>query len=375
MKFSRFYREFIVPPGLFASLVIGAGMFSLPYLFSKAGILTGFGYLLTFGLVFSIIHLMYAEVLAKTKGEHAFLGYARIHLGQFGFLTSIMTTVVGNALVLLIYLVLSASFLKVIAPSFTGDGALLAFWLIATIPIILGIKRIANLSLFFTIAMILIIVWVFVRGAGALSFDQILAIDQSNLLLPYGAILFSLAGRSAIGPIRQYLKDDRSWSARIKPAVVIGTLAAGFFYMLFALGIIGLSNQSVSMDAISGITGAHPIIRLGLAVLGVLSIWTSYIFIGMELKNNLKFDLKLRGALSAAAVAIIPPLFYFLGFNNFINLIGFSGEILLAIESILVVLMWRRLESQSRLRRAAPVLIIGVFVTAIVHQLWTLLSP
>jgi len=105
-------KKLFTPAWLLAGSIIGAGIFALPFVFVQAGTLTGLGYLLVFGFVFVLLHLMYADIIAKTSGEHLFPGYAKIYLGNFGFWLTIISSVFGLFLTLIAYLALSASFLN-----------------------------------------------------------------------------------------------------------------------------------------------------------------------------------------------------------------------------------------------------------------------
>ena len=54
IKFSQWYKEIGLPAGLLSSLIIGAGIFALPYVFYRAGFLVGLFYLVIFSIVFSM---------------------------------------------------------------------------------------------------------------------------------------------------------------------------------------------------------------------------------------------------------------------------------------------------------------------------------
>ncbi len=107
-------KSIILPTGLLAATIIGAGIFALPYTFEKAGIITGLFYLVIFAGVFTLIHLMYADVIIKTEGFHRFVGYAEIYLGNIGKWLTVSVTVIGMIFVLVIYLILSISFINLI---------------------------------------------------------------------------------------------------------------------------------------------------------------------------------------------------------------------------------------------------------------------
>ncbi|GFP24555.1 hypothetical protein HKBW3S09_02023, partial [Candidatus Hakubella thermalkaliphila] len=80
-----------------------------------------------------------------------------------------------------------------------------------------------------------------------------------------------------------------------------------------------------------------------LGILGFLSLWTSYLFLGLELKGIFDLDLKIGHWPSIFLVTILPITLYFLGFKDFIFLVGIAGGIFLAIEGILVVWIWKKI--------------------------------
>ena len=113
-------------------------------------------------------------------------------------------------------------------------------------------------------------------------------------------------------------------------------------YLLFVLGILGLSNV-VSEDAVSGLIGQIPQGVLTLVgIFGLISLWSSYIVIGLDIKNALKYDLKFPKILAGLTVIILPPLFYFWGFQSFLALVSMVGGVFIALEGIFIVLMWLR---------------------------------
>ena len=81
-KISNNYGKIIEGLGLLVGMIIGAGMFALPFSFSKVGLWRG---LFLFALVFFlslILHLRYAAVIYATPGRHRFPGYVNLHLGK-----------------------------------------------------------------------------------------------------------------------------------------------------------------------------------------------------------------------------------------------------------------------------------------------------
>ena len=365
----KFYREVIVPTGLMSALIMGAGLFSLPYLFSVAGVSLGFAYLAVFAIVFTMIHLMYSEVIRQSPGDHRFVGYARMHLGQPGFWLSILTTQVGILLVLLIYLVLSVHFVKAVFPAAPETYVFLAVWAVFSLSVISGIERLAKLDVLITGLKLLIIIGIFTLGAGGFRGADF-PLNPGHLFLPYGAILFSLSGRSAISSIHQYLREKRISERYLKLSLGLGTFLPAALYALFVIGVLGISGHSVTEDSVSGIAVALPWAGIIIFALGLLSLWTAYTFLGFEARSILIKDFKLSRYLSAGVMITIPPILYFLGLNNFLSLIAISGGVLLSIESILVILMWNKAVRPKAAVRFSSYLLAGVFVLAGMVEIW-----
>jgi len=403
------YKNIILPASLLAGTIIGAGVFALPFVFEKAGIVTGLFYLGLFSACFVFIHLMYADLILKTEGGknlHRFPGYAKIYLGSWGFWSAILTTIIGMLFVLTVYLILSVSFVNLIKPiglDISDASKLLIFWLLGSAAIFLGIRRLAFSEFLITGGIIVIILIIFGYGLG--HFGKIISVpifNLQNIFLPYGAVLFALSGRVAIPAVVSYFQKikpgseisagsaksgTKMQSAEIllpgrrpldylKKSIVLGTLLPALVYLLFVFGIWGLS-EIISEDAVSGLVGQIPKEILALiGVFGLISLWSSYIVIGLDIKNSLKFDLKFPKILAGLAVVVLPPLIYFWGFQSFLTLVSLIGGIFIALEGIFIVLMWlraRKMKSEEVIfKKLNPLIIyalIMIFIGGIIYEI------
>jgi len=377
----KIYRNFLLPTGLLAGTIIGAGVFALPFVFLKAGLASGFFYLALGTGAYLLIHLFYADIILRTEGEHRFVGYAQIYLGRTAFWLSILMAVLEMIFVLTIYLVLSASFANLIGGAGAGLFKVLIFWVLGSAAIFLSLKRVAFLEFLITWGMVLIIGLIFVLGLGKL--DKIGAVDFYpdflNFLVPLAPVLFALSGRVAIPSLVKYFRIPGVGHnhALIKKAIFAGTVIPAVVYAFFVFGVLGLSN-AVSEDSVSGLLGQVPNFVLAIiGVLGILSLWSSYIVVGLDVESILRYDLKVSKALRIALVVLAPLALYFLSSQDFIGLVGFVGGIFLGLEGIFIILMW------LRARKAAPPkpalinktswLIIGflllTFLSALVYEL------
>ncbi len=376
----RPYRDFLLPTGLLAGTIIGAGVFALPYLFERAGILTGLFYLALGALIYTLVHLFYADVILRTPGEHRFVGYAEIYLGRKFKWLAILMAVLEMILVMTIYLILSLSFANLIAPG-NGIYKLLVFWILGSLAIFLSVRRLTLVEFLISWGMIAIILLIFILGLP--KFNQVSAPDfyprSANILLPLSAVLFSLGGRVAIPSLVKYFKLPGIGHnyGLIKKSVIWGTVIPAVTYALFVFGILGLSGV-VSEDSVTGLIGQVPNWLLAvIGILGILSLWSSYIVVGLDVSNTLLYDLKLNKFVRIAAVVFAPLILYFLSSQNFIALVSFTGGIFLALEGIFIIVMWvyaNRLSEKppllvKKINPAVTVVALLIFAIALTYEI------
>ncbi len=365
------YRRVGIPAGLLSSLVIGAGFFSLPYIVSVSGILPSLVYLVGLTYLVLRVHLMYAEVIRATPGEHRFVGFAGIYLGRSGFALATLSAAAGLVLGLTIYLVLSAGFVRLIVPSWSSSEALLFFWLVGTLPLFASLRRLATLEFLVTAGIVLIVA--LLAAARLLTplsgvVPPLFSSDLALLILPFGPILFSLSGRAAISSLVAYERRDRADERSIRSAITFGSLVPAFVYAVFVFAVLGLSGGGVSKEAISGLLGLSPAFSTLLGLLGLFSLWTSYAVLGLELESILALDFKLNRLAATSLIALAPLLLYAAGFSDFILLVSLAGGIFLALENTLVVHMWERVKGATAFSRAA----ILVFSAGAVYEIASL---
>jgi amino acid permease len=380
----RIFNQFLFPASILTTTIIGAGMFALPYLFNKAGIVASLFYLFFFGVVIVLIHLMYADIIVRTPENRRFSGYARIYFGELGHCLSVFMTIFGALLSLTIYLILSVSFVNLIVPVASGAPAIypvLIFWLLGSSAIFFNVNRLAMSEFLVFIGMAAIIFTIFGFGLANGGWGKMLSlplIDFSNIFIPFGAVLFSMYGRSAIPTLLGYFRNNSQLSLSGKWPIVIGSIAPAVVYLIFVFGIIGLSG-SVSEDAVSGLVGNLPgIVLCVVGILGIISLWSTYIVIGRDIKKSLEHDFGAPLFLSGAAVVAVPILFYIFGFQNFLQLVEFTGAVIIGLEGIFIVLMWLKASKRAvydgpklitKLNPPTIAFLLLVFIAGIVYKI------
>lgn len=345
--FLKKYSKLLSTASILSAAVFGAGMFSLPYIFSQAGFLVGLVYLAAFATLLSTTHYLYSEVVRATPNKHRFLGYVNIYLGRKGWVTAIFTTALGILISLTVLIILAPSFVSLVFPNFPPLYASLIFWILASLPMLLKIERIAILESLSVVIIILIAFAIFIIGLlhPAQSLGSIKLFSWPYLFLPYGAVVFSLAGRSAISSLMDYAADEQVDAPTVKKAIIIGTVTPAITYAFFIIGVLLLS-KSVTTDAVTGLAYLPRQFTVLLGALGVFALWAGYVCVSREIEGIFRYDFRTSKDTAMVFVAAIPIIFFSLGLRDFIALVGIIGGVFLALEHTMVTLMWRKITNR-----------------------------
>ncbi|KKR12333.1 MAG: Aromatic amino acid permease [Candidatus Wolfebacteria bacterium GW2011_GWC2_39_22] len=340
-----FLKNLILPISFLVSNIIGAGMFALPFVFQQSGLVVGIFYLVFFGVLAAIIHLLYADIVLRTNETRLqFPGYIKKYLGKnAGFFSSILVCIT-LLFTLTAYLVLSSSFLHIIIPALSPLVAMFLFWALATITIFISIKHTAIFDTITAAITIIAIGTIFAYWGIAFPFEASLfpIVNFEHAFLPFGPVLFSLIGFSAIPALVAYTRKESVSFVHMKRAIIWGSLLPAFFYFLYTVSIWGLSS-SVSPDSLSGLVDTVPFsILITLSILGFVSLWDSYSAVGRDINKLLEYEWLVTPANALVIVASTPLILYFLGFQNFITLVSAIGGILFSIWGILIILAWKK---------------------------------
>lgn len=362
-------KDFIFASSLLANTIIGAGIFSLPFVFHIVGLGYGLLCLLSFAALYSALHLMYAHILQTGEKNHRFAYFAEKYLGQGLGRVVAGFVLIELLLVLTVYLILAPSFFSILF-GISGGAAILLFWALGSFFIFLNLEElgwVAALSLFSIFAIVAIVFQYSVFHE--LTTPLFKQMDIITIMLPFGPLLFALNGRPGISKVVDIWRrvKDSTKPFLLRNAIIAGTSVSALIYLLFVVSVLKLSPIPTE-DTILGLLGTIPpwtLVCLG--ALGLLAIWTSYFMIGANIRDILHGDLHFSGITSAFFVLFVPPALYFLGVSQFIKAISFVGGVLLSFEGIFIVMMWRRAFPKSRLHRVSLVLYL-VFLCAIIYQ-------
>lgn len=357
-----------------AGTTIGAGIFGLPFVVAKIGFVPGIAYLVVLAFLTLLLNLCYGEVILRTPGDHQLTGYALIYLGKWGRIIAFLALLLTVYGALLAYFIKIGEFLSFVFGLGQPVYWSFAFLLFASLALAFGLRVVGPLEGILVVLLLGLIVLLAILGFPKVQPANFTGVDFRFLFLPYGVMLFALAGSSVVPEMEEILRDR---PGRLFRAILIGTLICLFFYLLFVVLVVGICGPLTSDDAVLGLALFLPpwVADLG-ALLGTLTMSTSFLTLGYVLREVYFRDFKIPKALSWVLVCLGPPVFYFSGAKNFIEIIGATGSLMGGLTGILICLMFLKAKEKGErkpafvlsLPRILIPLLIFVFTLGIIWQ-------
>ena len=324
---------------LLAGMIIGAGMFAIPFSFAHAGFLLGAFELIVLTIAVTLLHRFYGDIVLNTRESHRMPGYMRHYLGEWGGRTALASSAFGISGSLLAYLLIGSRFLGNLSAHFFSiphgmlvlcialSGALITFF---------PTRKEAAINGVLTSLLIIFIIFLIAFLLPRISFINLSGFHTNESFIPYGILLFALSGAVVIPDVVAVVGRNRRLLSRV---VVIGTIVPAVIYFLFALAMVGSFGSNVSEDAISRLSSLHEgwLITLGSAI-GFFAVYTSFIILSASFQALLTFDLGLRPFLAWVVGSVLPLLFYVAGFQNFVSIISIVGAVSIGLDSLLIIL-------------------------------------
>jgi len=217
----------------------------------------------------------------------------------------------------------------------------LIFFVIGAVVVYFGLRLISGLDFLMGFFLVLIIFLFLYLGFNQINIDNLKTFNWSNIFIPYGVILYSLAGMAAIPEIREiFSENNRKFYKR---AIILGTVIPAVLYLIFMGTVIGLTGLNTSDEAIKGLSVllGEKVVFIG-ALFGFLATITSFFIIGLYLKETLWYDLKINKNLAWFLTCFVPLILLGLGMHNFITIIILLGALMGGIEGTAVVLIYKK---------------------------------
>ncbi|MFH1967879.1 MAG: aromatic amino acid transport family protein [bacterium] len=362
-------KNYIYPVATISGTIIGVGFFSLPYIALRVGMGLMLFYFVVLTFLVIIIHLIFGEISLKTPDFKRLPGFVKYHLGKWPSRISLITSSAGLFGLLLVYLVVGSSFLTSLLSPWFGGSQLhyaLIYFVAAVFLIYFGIKIISKVELAVICILLIGLVFMFIKGFSEINLQNISfkgsATGFKNLFLPYGPIIFSLWGTGIIPETEELLGKNKK---TIKKVIVIATLIPAIIYLLFMFGVLSISGPETSESAFLGLEKflGPNVVAIGFLV-GILTTFVGFIISGLTLRKLLVYDLKVKNFYALVITCSVPLILFLAGLNSFIYLISFIGGVILGIDGIFILLMYRKING----KKLVIFPLFFVFLAGIIYQ-------
>lgn len=376
MKLKHFFSREFRALATFVGMIIGAGIFGVPYVIAQSGVMTALVWFVILGIILYLAQIYFGRIVLAIPGHHRFPGFAGILLGKKGKDFAGFLTILSSWATLVVYIIIGGTFLHELLFGFFG-GSLFIYQCIFALTSLLvihgGLKTVGKSEGLMTT--ILIVVFLVIIGIAfpSVSVSNFTFLNASQIFLPYGVILFAISGLTAIPEIKDLLGQHEA-EKHLPRIIGIGTLIATIITILFGLVVAGVTGNSTTPDAVAGLGGilGSKVVYLG-ALFGIFAIITSFFPVLMNLQETFSFDFKLSIVWSWLLSIGVPILFFIVGSRNFIQMLGFTGGVfggLIDAFLIFIYIVLLKREKKPRLYFVAPIIIILFFIVGALNELF-----
>jgi len=320
-------KTFLYPWGVLTNTIIGIGIFALPYAALKVGLPLALLYLAGLGAVVGLIHSMFGELALKTPDYKRLVGFARIHLGRWAQAVAVAISIVGFFGSLLAYIIIGGGFLYQFCAPFLGGSETLygvVYFALGALFVYLGIGFISRFEFWGLVLFFMILVLLAVKGMPLISGENFAARTggAADIFFPYGP-----------------------------SKVISASMATVFFtYLLFIFFIVGIGGAQTAESALIGLQdalGAN--VAAVLFFLGFITTFSSFIITGLSLKKILAYDLKINKNLAWLITSAVPIALFLSGLRDFMMIFSLIGGVFLAIDGILIILMYQKIRPDRKM--------------------------
>lgn len=365
-------KTFIYALSTLSGTIIGVGFFALPYITLKTGIWIMLAYFLVLGSLVIIVHLLFGELSLRTPDLKRLPGFAQIYLGKWGKNLAIISTILGLFGAILAYLIVGGEFLaNLLSPFFGGSNFLytILYFIFGAGFVYFGIKAISKIEFWGVVLFLVVFIIIFFQTKDFINIENLFLIGNwklgvRSLFLPYGPILFSLWGAALIPEVEEMLAEKKYL---LKKVITFSILIPIVIYLFFIYLILGITGSKTTESAMTGLRDflGQGTVSFGL-FFGVLATFTSFIALGLTLKKVFWYDLKIGKNLAWIVTCFLPLILFLVGIKSFISVISFVGGIMLGIDGILILLMYKKIRPERKVL-AYPLILI--FLLGIIYEI------
>jgi len=362
---------------LLIGTIIGAGVLGLPYAFAQAGYLPSSLILLLVYIIVLLDFLLIGELTIEGPPKHQIVGLAKYYIGSTG--KKIVQILIAFAVwgAMLAYAIGSTDILLSFFPQITDFRLVISaiYILVLSIPVYLGLKTTAKIEGPLVAALVGILLTLSIAALNKFDLANLQTVNLSKISYPYGVLLFALGGSIVVPEVSRILKRNRSL---LKKVLACGVSIPTILYFLFSTITLGVAGEKISEVAtISFAQLVHPLTALAGNIFALLAMSTSFIALGLVLRDSLvqDYNLKLN---YAYIITFAVPLLLLIFADNFIRVLEITGALVagaLGIMTGLMALRARKISRKKGLKNTiAPYVLIITFLIGIILTIFEILE-
>ncbi len=318
--------------------MVGAGILGIPYMVKQSGFTIGLIHLILIGLIITITMLYLGEIILRTKSTHHVTGYAAKYLGKKGKSIMFLSTALGIYAALLAYLLGEGESWSQL---FTGTSHYslvfsLAFWGIFAGITYFGISALKKGETWGVLAIITLLLILSIQFIPQIQKENLEYTNVKNIFVPFGVILFAYLAFSAMPEVRNILRHQEK---SMKKVIILAHVIVFVIYILFTILVLGSQGQATPQLATLGLGKTF-------ILLGVLTMFTSYLALASAITDTLYFDFQMHRKKAWIITSILPlcllMLIQFTKNTSFTTVLSVGGVISGGLTAILILFMVRK---------------------------------
>jgi amino acid permease len=376
-------KNYVSAVAILISSIVGVGMFTLPFIASKTGLLTIIFYFVVLGFIQHWFHKVYALIVLSTKKQHRLPGYAEKYLGKKNKKILLILSMIAGYGALLAYTIIGGNFLyQLLNPYVGGSQFFYTSILLAlrSLIILFGLTWVTRVEVILTGGLIgsMIVIAAVASGEGVMS--NLSLFNSNHVMLAYGPIFFAIAGTLAVNDMCLALKNEKD---RIVSALRSGLIISIAIMIIFIIAVTSISGINTSSDALGGLkTFVDPIFYTVLLIIGIITVTTSFFAVAEAVQEMYIWDYKINKYLAWFLVAAVPYLFYLLGAHDITKVIALTGAITGGLLGGFYLYLGLRVKKNPEITSPikvflSPLAVYGVSFLLLVglgYQLWEIFS-
>lgn len=331
-------KKYLTASSILIGTCIGAGVLGIPFVAAQSGFLVTLLYISFVGGIIFFVNLFLGEVILRTKGDHQLIGYAKKYLGKD------WKHIMEFAVIFQVYAALIAYMIGVgrsLSFLFFGNFAYelvfgIFFGLVMAGLLKGGISSLKKFEKLGVLIILSLLVFIFAWFVKDVSFYNLQGINFQHIFLPFGVVLFALMSFHAVPEVKLVLKRHEHLFRKV---LITGTVVSIIFYSLFTfvvVGSMGSETPEVATLALGSI----------FVVLGIFTMFTSFLSNGNALRENFQFDERFNKFWSWVFASLVPVGLFVLveltDFFSFTRILGLGGVVSGGIIALLILKMIRK---------------------------------